>query len=93
MAKRATNGLTTARLKDLARRGAELALKELRAEIVAIERTFPELALPASRRPLGRSAEEATSRTRRMSAAARRAVSQRMKKYWAERRKAKARIN
>jgi len=57
MAKRATNGLTTARLKDLARRGAEVALKELRAEIAAIERTFPELGLPASRRALGRSME------------------------------------
>jgi hypothetical protein len=92
MAKRATNGLTTASLKDLARRGAEVVLKELRAEIVAIERTFPELGLPASRRALRRSVEDATSRTRRMSAAARRAVSQRMKKYWAERRKAKAKI-
>ena len=92
MAKRATNGLTTARLKDLARRGAEVTLKELRAEIVAIERTFPELGLPATRRVLRRSVEAATSRTRRMSAAARKAVSQRMQKYWAERRKAKARI-
>jgi hypothetical protein len=59
---------------------------------VAIEWTFPELGLPASRRALRRSVEDATSRTRRMSAVARRAVSQRMKKYWAERRKAKARI-
>jgi hypothetical protein len=92
MTKRATNGLTTARLKDLARRGAEVALKELRAEIVAIERTFPELGLPASRRALRRSVEDATSRTRRMSAAARKAVSERMKKYWAERRKARAKI-
>lgn len=91
MAKRAANGLTTARLKDLARRGAEVALKELRAEIVAIERTFPELGLADGRRSLRRSGQ-VTKRTRRMSAAARKAISQRMKKYWAERRKARAKI-
>lgn len=84
MAKRTANQLTTARLKDLARRGAEVALKELRAEVVAIERTFPELALPVGRRALRRSVQQATSRTRRMSEKARQAVSQRMKKYWAE---------
>ena len=92
MAKRGANGLTTARLKDLARRGAEMALKELRADIVAIERTFPELRLPARRRALRREVQQATKRTRQMSAAARKAVSQRMKKYWAERRNAKAKI-
>ena len=91
MAKRA-NGLTTGRLKDLARRGAEVALKELRADIVAIERTFPELRLPAGRRALRQSVQQATKRTRQMSAAARRSVSQRMRKYWAERRKAKGKI-
>ena len=91
MAKRA-NGLTTGRLKDLARRGAEVALKELRADIVAIERTFPELRLPAGRRALRQSVQQATKRTRQMSAAARKAVSQRMKKYWLERRKAKGKI-
>ena len=92
MAKRTANGLTTGRLKDLARRGAEVALKELRADIVAIERTFPELRLPAGRRALRQSVQQATRRTRQMSAAARKAVSQRMKKYWAERRKARAKI-
>jgi hypothetical protein len=34
----------------------------------------------------------ATRNTRRMSAAARKAVSDRMKRYWAERRKAKAKV-
>ena len=92
MAKRGANGLSTGRLKDLARRGAELALKELRADIVAIERTFPELRLPAGRRALRQSVQQATKRTHQRSAAARKAVSQRMKKYWAERRKAKGKI-
>lgn len=85
-------GLSTEKLKDLARRGAEVVVKELRAEIVAIERTFPELGLPTRRRALRRSVREATRRTRRMSAAARKSVSERMKKYWAERRKARAKI-
>jgi len=86
------NRLSATKLKELARTGAETALKELRAEIIAIERTFPELALPRRRQTLQRSVERAATRTRRMSAAARKAVSARMKKYWLERRKAKAKI-
>lgn len=89
---RPMNALSADRLKELARTGAELALKELRAEIIAIERTFPELALPKRRRALRRSVSQATQRTRTMSAAARKAISARMKRYWAERRKAKAKI-
>jgi hypothetical protein len=79
-------------LKELARAGAEQVLKQLRAEIIAIERTFPELEISKRRRALRRSVNEATRRTRRMSAAARKAVSERMKRYWAERRKAKAKV-
>lgn len=80
MARTAGYGLTTERLKELARAGAETALKQLRAEIIAIERTFPELKLPTSG-AVRRSVVQATKRTRRMSAAARKAVSARMKKY------------
>jgi hypothetical protein len=36
--------------------------------------------------------KEATKTTRRMSAAARKAVSERMRKYWAERKKAQAKV-
>jgi hypothetical protein len=82
--------LSAERLRELARAGAEQALKQLRAEIIAIERTFPELKLPQARPTPRRSVNEATRRTRRMSAAARKAVSARMKRYWAERRKARA---
>ena len=59
-----------------------MRLQELRAEEAAIRRAFPDLAAkpPAAKRGRRRS---------RMSAAARKAVSQRMKKYWAERRKGK----
>jgi len=89
---RPTIRLSTERLRELARAGAESALKQLRAEVIAIERTFPELALQRRRRALRHSLEEAGRRTRRMSTAARRALSERMKRYWAERRKAKAKI-
>ena len=84
--------MTADQLRELARTGAEVTLNRLRAEIIAIERTFPELALPQSRRVVRRDVKDATRRTRSMSAAARRAVSERMKKYWAERRKAQAKV-
>jgi hypothetical protein len=80
------------RLKELARTSAEATLRQLRAEVVAIERTFPELALPKRRRQLKRAAARAGRQTRQLSAAARKAVSERMKRYWAERRKAKSRV-
>ena len=85
-------GLSAEKLRDLARTGAEVALKRLRAEIIAIERTFPELRLPQRRRELRRSVNTATNRARSMSVAARKAVSERMKRYWAERRKAQAKV-
>jgi hypothetical protein len=77
-------------LRVWARSGAEEALKRLRAEIVAIEKTFPELALPKTRRTVTRAITTARKRGRTISAAARKEVSKRMKRYWAERRKANA---
>ena len=91
MARQSTT-LSAERIKELARDGDANLLKQLRAEIIAIERTFPELALPQRRRAVKRSAATARKRARAMSAEARRAVSDRMKKYWAERRKAKAKV-
>jgi hypothetical protein len=90
----ATNrrGLSAEKLRDLARTGAEVALKRLRAEIIAIERTFPELRLSQRRRELRRTVKTAVRRARTMSATARKAASQRMKRYWAERRKAQAKV-
>ena len=79
-------GLTFEKLRELARAGAEEALQRLRSEIGAIERTFPELATGEQRRT---AVKEVKAGTRRMSAAAKKTASQRMKKYWAERRKAK----
>lgn len=85
---KASRGLSVDRIRDLARSGAETALKQLRAEIIAIERTFPELA--QGRKVARKTVQAARKRTRQMSAAARKEVSIRMKKYWVERRKAKA---
>lgn len=84
--------LSPERIRQLAVTGAETLLTQLKAEIVAIERTFPELALPRRRRQVRRAVNTARTRTREMSAAARKAVSQRMRKYWAERRKAQAKV-
>jgi hypothetical protein len=86
------SGLSNERLRQLARTGAETLLKQLRAEIIAIERTFPELALPARRRQVKQAVASARKKGSNMSAAARKAVSDRMKKYWAERRKASAKV-
>lgn len=87
MARPSNYGLSSEKLRELARAGAESVLRQLRAEIMAIERTFPELALPQRRRQAREVVQTAARRTRRMSAAARRAVSERMKRYWAERRR------
>lgn len=89
---RGTGGLTAERIRELARSSAEHVLKQLRAEIVAIERTFPELAIPQKRRAVRQALETARKRVRTMTDAERKAVSDRMKKYWAERRKAKAKV-
>jgi hypothetical protein len=70
-------------LRRLARLGAKARLEEIRQEEAAIRAAFPDL--------FGaRAATRAKRRGRRtMSAAARKAVSERMRKYWADRRKAK----
>ena len=89
---RGSVGLTAERLRDLARSGADTMLKQLRAEIIAIERTFPELAIPQKRRAVREAFQKVRRRVRTMTAAERKAVSERMRKYWAERRKAKAKV-
>ena len=87
--------LNTEQLRRLARLGAISRLEQLQQEEAAIRAEFPEL-FGRGRRGAGRSnsAAEASPGAprrgrRKMSAAARKAVSVRMRKYWAERRKAK----
>jgi hypothetical protein len=87
-------------LKKLARVGAAARLAELQREIDALKRAFPGLRIqsvdvveapePAAVEA-ARVARKVARRGRRkpMGAAERKAVSERMKKYWAERRKQK----
>ena len=89
--------LSTDQLRRLARLGAVARLEQLRAEETAIRAEFPEL-FGRGRRPAAASAPAAADRQpterrrrrRKMSPQARKAVSDRMRKYWAERRKSKA---
>jgi hypothetical protein len=75
--------LNQEQLRRLARLGAKARLEEIRQEEAAIRAAFPDLFG-------GRSATGVKRRRRRtMSAAARKAVSERMRRYWADRRKAK----
>jgi hypothetical protein len=80
--------LATFDLKQYALRGAQARVQELQQELTSIYRAFPGLrrgggaAAAASDRPV--------RRRKPMSAAMKREVSRRMKKYWAERRKANA---
>lgn len=78
--------LTREELHRLARLGAKARLEELRREEAAIRKAFPDL----SGRGRQAGGASATGRTRKpMSDAARKEVSERMKKYWATRRKTK----
>lgn len=83
-------------MKALARAGAEARLRELLAEIEGIRRAFPGIggagrgrsratATPAATKPPAR-----RGRRKPMTAAEKKAVSDRMKKYWAGRRKKKS---
>jgi hypothetical protein len=86
--------LNQEQLRRLARLGAVARLEQLRAEEAAIRSEFPEL-FGRGRRENGAAsavagAAEPRRRRAKMSAQARKAVSERMRKYWAERRKGKA---
>ena len=74
-------------LRQYARDGARVRAEELKAELAKIYRVFPDLRGGTGR---GRKAAAPARRTRRrkaMTAAQKKAVSVRMKKYWASRRK------
>ena len=98
MAKRGTTGLNVNELREYAVIGAEARLLKIAEEAAGIYRAFPELrGRQGSIRGAGGSApatggEARTGRRRgkprrtAMTAAERKAVSDRMKKYWAQRR-------
>ena len=83
--------LNTEQLRRLARLGAIARLEQLKQEETAIRAEFPELFGRRRRDAVPESAKPAKRRRRRkkMSPAQKKAVSERMRKYWAEQRKAK----
>lgn len=94
-------GIDTRELRAWALKGAEQRLVEIAAEAAAIHRAFPELrdrsdlvapvARGTGRKAAGAPPSAPTGRTgRTMTAAERRAVSERMQRYWAARREASA---
>jgi hypothetical protein len=91
--------MATVNLKDLARRGAAARVGDLLVELATLFKAFPELRKRTADDLLGRGVaytDDGTTilpgkkrrRRKPMSAAQRRAVGIRMKKYWAARRKA-----
>jgi len=82
--------LNQEQLRQLARLGAKARLEELRQEEAAIRTAFPDLFGGGRRTQAANGRASAGRRRPAMSAAARKAVSVRMRKYWAERRKSKA---
>jgi hypothetical protein len=77
-------------MKALALRGAADRIAELRGEIASIVAAFPSLRAGGASRANGPAAPSGRRRRREMSAAQRKAVSTRMRAYWAQRRKQKA---
>jgi hypothetical protein len=77
-------------LYRLARLGAESRLRALEVERAHILRSFPGLKAGSAQSAPAGTSEVAVRRRRQMSVAERKSVSARMKKYWAERRKANA---
>jgi len=76
---------------ELARRGALERYRELKAELAELTKAFPRLEFGSAISPSvprQRYTVAPKPRRRKMSAAARKAVSARMKRYWAARRKA-----
>jgi hypothetical protein len=89
------NTLSRVEVKRLALIGAQSRLETLNAEIASIVRAFPELsrgraaASAAVGNDTPRKGRGGRKRNWNMSEAQKRAVSERMKKYWAGRRKEK----
>jgi hypothetical protein len=82
-------------LHAFARAGAAARINEIHAEIASIAKIFPHLEFGSAVSPGMPDRADAKSPTRTKkkptwTAAARKAVSARMKRYWAQRRKAKA---
>lgn len=75
--------MKTTQLRQLALTGAKHRLEELKAEEVNLRQMFPEL----GKEPRNGIAAPRSRKRRKVSAAERKAISQRMKAYWAARKK------
>lgn len=82
-----TTRLADSELRRLARVGAEVRLGELRAEVAAIERTFPELGRAAGGTRNDLTPRPTRKKRRQMTAAQKQAISERMRRYWADRKR------
>lgn len=80
-------GMTPAEFRRLAALGARARIAEMQDEVARIRNQFPELT--GSHETPTSTAAPVRKRRRRMSTAARKAVSTRMRAYWTARRKAK----
>jgi hypothetical protein len=80
-------GIDRKELHQLARLGAAARLEALESERTAILRAFPDLRRGEPGRETRAGQARPQRRRRRMSAAERKAVSERMRRYWADRRK------
>ena len=75
---------------ELAKRGAQARYDELKKEMAELVKAFPHLEFGSAVSPyVPKQTYPPVRKRRRMSAAARKAVGLRMKRYWAERRKTK----
>lgn len=74
-------------MRAYAIQGARSRAGELESELSEIYRAFPELRTERGGRTVAKSVSPVRRRRRNMTAAERNAVSARMKKYWAARRK------
>jgi hypothetical protein len=81
-------GIAQDELRSLALVGARARYADLRSQMTALLKTFPELGRAGAVAPAGR--KRKAGRKSPMSASERRQVSERMKKYWAERRAARS---
>ncbi len=93
------NEMNTEALRRLVKLGAQARLEQIEAERRMILAAFPDLRAPRRGRRPGAKAQAPKAvapaaakprRRRKMTPAQRKEVSERMKRYWAERRKARA---
>ena len=76
-------------LREFALIGARQRYQELQRELASLVAAFPEVGRGAGRAAAPRAKAAPARRRRKMSEVERKAVSERMRKYWADRRKQK----